>query len=200
MDTTVRAHLLAASRRLFLQFGYSKVTMDEIAREMAMSKKTIYLYFPSKVKLIEEVIGEMKEEVSQGVRRIMAQEEASALDKLRAIFVFTAERFSQISPFVVADLERNVPELWDLMKKVKYEMAFRNIKQLMEEGIKNGIIRPNTNIDMLLMFYAAAFQHVQDNAFQKDFPREIREKLPTTAEKVFEEWVNMCFDGIVKKV
>jgi AcrR family transcriptional regulator len=198
MDTSIRTHLLTCSRRLFLQFGYSKVTMDEIAREMAMSKKTIYVYFPSKVKLIEDVIAEMRDEIVQGVKRIMEQESASQIEKLRQIFIFTAERFSQISPFVVADLERNVPELWDLMKKVKYDLAFKNIKALMQEGIAKGSLRPNLNIDMLLMFYAASFQHVQDNSFQKDFPREIREKLPTTADKVFEEWVNICFDGIVK--
>ncbi|MBX7240415.1 MAG: TetR/AcrR family transcriptional regulator [Bacteroidia bacterium] len=195
-DVSVRLHLLITSRKLFLKFGYSKVTMDEIAREMGMSKKTIYLYFPGKLKLMEEVIEEMKNEITQGVHKILADTSLSTLEKLKQVMIFTADFLSSVSPFVATDLERNVPELWDKLKSVKYELAFSNIKKLLKECIASGIIRKDISPDLLLMFYSSAFQHVRDSAFLNDFPKDIRQQIPSTGEQVFSEWVKICFEGL----
>ncbi len=196
-DTTIRSHLLTSSRKLFLKFGYSKVTMDEIAREMGMSKKTIYLYFPSKLKLIEEVIDEMKNEISLGINRALNETNLGAIEKVKKVMIFTATALSAISPFVANDLERSVPELWDKLKSVKYELAFNNIKKLIKEGISTSEIRKDISPDVLLLFYSASFQYMCDSSFLNDFPASIRQELPPTNEQIFSEWVKICFEGIM---
>lgn len=199
MESQTRKNLIDCSKKLFLQFGYSKVTMDEIAREMGISKKTIYQLFPSKVKLVEEVILDMKAHIVSGVKRIANDSQTDTLDKLRQVFVFTAAQFAQITPFVVEDLSRNVPQLWNLLKEVKYELAFKNIRSLIQEAQKSGHIKADVEVELLLFFYSACFQHVMDRGFQRDFPQEIREKVPSTPEQIFEQWVNMSFEGILGK-
>ena len=195
-DTTIQTQLLASSRKLFLKFGYSKVTMDEVAREMGMSKKTVYLYYPSKLKLMEEVISEMKNEIIMGVRKIMENPHAATIEKLKQSMIFTGEKLSVISPFVAADLARNVPNLWDLLKKIRYELAYKNIHALVEEGIKSGSLRKEISPELLLMFYSCAVQYLRDTSFVNDFPKEIQQKIPATADKVFEGIVEMLFRGI----
>ncbi len=197
-DISVRHQLLITSRKLFLKFGYSKVTMDEIAREMGMSKKTIYLYFPGKLKLMEDVIEEMRSEIAQGVNKILADISVPSLEKLKQVMIFTADFLSSISPFVASDLERNVPELWAKLKSVKYELAFSNIKKLLTECMTSGKIRKDLSPELLLMFYSAAFQYVRDTAFLNDFPKDIRQQIPSTGEQVFTEWVKICFEGLEK--
>ena len=170
--------------------------MDEVAREMGMSKKTVYLYYPSKLKLMEEVISEMKNEIIMGVRKIMENPHAATIEKLKQSMIFTGEKLSVISPFVAADLARNVPNLWDLLKKIRYELAYKNIHALVEEGIKSGSLRKEISPELLLMFYSCAVQYLRDTSFVNDFPKEIQQKIPATADKVFEGIVEMLFRGI----
>ncbi len=195
-DSAIHTQLLAASRKLFLKFGYSKVTMDEVAREMGISKKTIYLYVPSKLKLMEDMMLEMKNEITLGVSKIMSAQNVTTLDKLKQAMIFTGDKLSIISPFVAADLMRNVPALWDLLKKMRYELAYRNIKNLVEEGIASGSLRKDISPELLLMFYSCAVQYIRDATFINDFPKDIQQKIPATADKVFEGIVDMLFKGI----
>lgn len=195
-ETTIKAQLIAASRKLFLKFGYSKVTMDELAREMGMSKKTIYLYFPSKLKLMEEVLMQMREEIQTGVNQLYHDTQLSTQEKLQKIMVFTAEKLSVISPFVAADLERNVPELWDKMRKIKYELAYRNIRNLLENSVKEGTVRKDIQPELMVMLYSCAVQYMRDTTFLVDFPKDIQEKIPSTSEKIYEEVVNVLFEGM----
>lgn len=195
-DTSIQTQLLAASRKLFLKFGYSKVTMDEVAREMGMSKKTVYLYFPSKLKLMEEVISEMQNEITTGVRKIMAEQNISTLERLKQSMIFTGEKLSIISPFVASDLARNVPNLWALLKKMRYELAYKNIHHLVEEGIKSGNLKKEVSPELLLMFYSCAVQYLRDSSFVNDFPKDIQQKIPSTSDKIFEGIVEMLFKGI----
>ncbi|MBN8646248.1 MAG: helix-turn-helix transcriptional regulator, partial [Planctomycetes bacterium] len=59
----VRARLLAAARAHFFAAGYSALTMDDLAAELGMSKKTLYVYFPGKDALIEAILREFVAEV-----------------------------------------------------------------------------------------------------------------------------------------
>lgn len=196
-DSTIHTQLLAASRKLFLKFGYSKVTMDEVAREMGISKKTIYLYVPSKLKLMEDMMLAMKNEITLGVNKIMSEQHTTTLDKLKQAMIFTGEQLCIISPFVAADLMRNVPALWDLLKKIRYELAYRNIKTLVDAGIEAGTLKKDISSELLLMFYTCSVQYMRDSTFVNDFPKEIQQKIPATADKVFEGIVEMLFKGIV---
>lgn len=54
-EETIRKRILETAKEFFLEFGYKKVTMDEIADSLGMSKKTLYQYFPSKYELLSAV-------------------------------------------------------------------------------------------------------------------------------------------------
>lgn len=195
-----RKQILGVCRKYFLRFGYSKVTMDELAREMAMSKKTIYVFFrKGKKEILTEIFADIRAEILQGANKILELENTSFSEKLRQVLIFVGENLSAISPYVSADLERNVPEIWEQVKKMKHELAFQNMKRLMEDAQRTGEIRAEINVDLLILFYTCAVNYIRDNSYLNDFPKEIQEKIPATTDKVFEGIVEMLYNGILAK-
>jgi len=195
-----RKQILGVCRKYFLRFGYSKVTMDELAREMAMSKKTIYVFFrKGKKEILTEILTEIRAEILVGVNQLLEAQNLSFAEKLRQILIFVGENLSAFSPYVSADLERSVPDIWAQLKKMKHELAFQNMKRLMEDAQKEGEIRADVNIDLLILFYTCAVNYIRDNSYLNDFPKEIQEKIPATTDKVFEGIVEMLYNGILAK-
>lgn len=195
-----RKQILSVCRKYFFRFGYSKVTMDELAREMAMSKKTIYVFFrKGKKEILTEILTEVRAEILVGVNQILEMENLSFSEKLRKVLIFVGENLSAISPYVSADMERNVPDMWEQLKKMKHELAFKNMKRLMEDAQKAGEIRAEINVDLLVLFYTCAVNYIRDNNYLNDFPKEIQENIPATTDKVFEGIVEMLYNGIMVK-
>ena len=197
-EAETRKHILAVSRKCFLRFSYSKVTMDEVARELAMSKKTIYILFPSKKVIMEEVLKDVRAEVLVEINTILDSAALSTIEKLRQVLVRTAEKFSAFSPYLLTDMERNVPDLWKQFKVMKHELVFKNAKRLLEIAQKNQEVRKEVNLDLLMVFYSAAVSYLRDTSFLNDFSKEIQDQLPATSDKTFEGIVNLLFYGILK--
>jgi TetR/AcrR family transcriptional repressor of mexJK operon len=73
--------ILKAARQRFAHYGYSKVTMDEIAADVEMGKASLYYYFPTKENLFQEVIVQEQDEFAEEIEKILVNENC-AEDKL----------------------------------------------------------------------------------------------------------------------
>ncbi|MFN0202531.1 MAG: TetR/AcrR family transcriptional regulator [Bacteroidia bacterium] len=197
-EAETRKHILAVSRKCFLRFSYSKVTMDEVARELAMSKKTIYILFPSKKVIMEEVLKDFRAEVLVEINQILDDSSFTTIEKIRRMLVVTAEKFSAFSPYLLTDMERNVPDLWKQFKVMKHELVFKNVKRLLEIAQKNKEVRSEVNLDLLMVLYSAAVSYLRDTNFLNDFSKEIQDQLPATSDKTFEGVVGLLFQGILQ--
>ena len=77
-----RQRILLAAREHFFAYGYSALTMDGLAAELGMSKKTLYKYFPSKDSLLQEIMSRRTGEIEEGVDRILREESLDFVEKV----------------------------------------------------------------------------------------------------------------------
>jgi AcrR family transcriptional regulator len=83
LDDDVKKRIMLEARSLFFRYGFSKVTMDETAEALGMSKKTLYRYFPSKEDLLQEVTNEHLQECDEQQKAICRRQDVSPLERLK---------------------------------------------------------------------------------------------------------------------
>ncbi len=134
VNADIKAQLLRTCRELFLKFGYGKVTVDEIAREMGMSKKTIYVYFPGKKKILHEVLDSIKEELMKGVDSIWADRTSDFQTKFQQCLIFVGTRLAVFTPYNLVDMQKHTPDLLDYVKQIKKDLVYQALYRYLEEG------------------------------------------------------------------
>jgi TetR/AcrR family transcriptional regulator, cholesterol catabolism regulator len=133
---------------LFRRYGIKSVTMDEIAGQLGVSKKTIYHSFSDKNELVDEVIVDMlkyNKECCQNYRihsHNAIHEVFLAMDMLQVIF-------DNMNPSILFDIERNYPATYKKFKEFKYKFLFEVVKENLERGIHEELYRPEINIDVV---------------------------------------------------
>ncbi len=164
MDTQKR--ILEEAISLYLKFGARRVTMDDIANSLAISKKTIYQYFKDK----DEI-------VATAIKGILVKEEAE-IDKLienagNAIegFIRVTEYFRKvmrsINPTLLYDLEKYYPNAWAVYKGHQEDCHLTSLKNMLERGKKEGVFREEIDIEVLALMRV---HQVQLGFDQKVFP------------------------------
>ena len=135
--------LLTRTGELFFQFGFKRVTMDEIAHTMGMSKKTIYQVVPSKDALVESFITRMMENKIGEVIRLFDDTD-DVIVSTSKLLRFMRHRMSFISPAMVGDMQRHYPHMWDRINQKRMAMLSRYLGKI-EEAQQQGLIRPEVN-------------------------------------------------------
>ncbi len=155
-----RERLVAAARRQFLAHGFRGVTMDELAHDLGMSKKTLYEHFPSKVKLVEAVLADKFEEMDADLARIAA---ASTTDFLRALHELLAtlhRHAGEIQPPFVRDVQRSAPDLFQLVESRRSALIRRHFGRLFDVGRRAGMIRTDIPARLAIAILLGAVQSV----------------------------------------
>ncbi len=132
----------------FFRDGFYKTTMDEIASELRMSKKTIYKFFPSKDELIKAIakffMNRMKSKIVPAL-----QSDKNAIEKLDDLINILAKASDKISAARMEELKRHYPSIWNEIDNFRTEMMFGNITKVIDQGKDEGLfIDYPTNIIM----------------------------------------------------
>lgn len=135
------ARIVAAARRQFTALGFSRITMDDLATELGMSKKTLYAHFPGKEALIARLMDAKIAEIRTGLLGIVEDPELPVLDRAHRIMAFMVRQMSEISPVFLRDLERFHPALFARMESVRAEMMPRVWGRLLHEAAEAGLVR-----------------------------------------------------------
>jgi len=132
----------------FLTEGFTKTSMDEIASDMRMSKKTIYKYFLSKDSLVFATADIIQNHISKNISKIVDSDESS-LVKLQKITEFMLKLSLKVSPKWIADIQVYKPELWDRIEEFRTKIIFENFNKLIDQGKKEELIVDKPNIIIL---------------------------------------------------
>ncbi len=139
--TSAVARIVATARRHFTALGFARTTMDDLAGELGMSKKTLYLHFPGKEALISHMMESKIAEVRAGMKALAEDESVPVLDRAHRMMAFIVRQMSEISPAFLRDLERHHPALFARMESVRAEILPQIWGKLLAEGVATGIIR-----------------------------------------------------------
>ena len=168
MEDEVQKRILDKSKELFMRYGARSVSMDDVANQLGVSKKTIYKYYKDKDKLVEQVTLEITAE-AQNKCQLHSNEAQNAVDELLKLIAFVNSFMSNMNPTVLYDLEKYYPASYKIFEKYQFDFLYKSIFENLESGIKEGFYRPNLNIDVVAKLRLAQIKI----AFNTDlFPKE----------------------------
>lgn len=137
---------------MFLKLGFKSVTMDDIAGEMCISKKTIYKYFCNKEVLIEEGTSAMHNEVYKIIDEIVTKN-YNAIEENFEIRKMFKEMFKSVNDSPIYQLKKHYPEIYSKMMASKLDDCNVMFRQNIEKGISQGLYRENLDVEKYIRFY-----------------------------------------------
>lgn len=161
-----KLEILERASAVYLKYGIKTVTMDDLARELGISKKTIYKFFDDKNDLICSII-ELKVQMDAAICVNCMQNSENAIDDLFNLSKLVIEHFSNINPAVFYDLRKYHPDAWDIMEKHKWDFLLSLIKDNVERGKRENIYREELQPEIVAKLYVAASDAVLNS---KIFP------------------------------
>ncbi|NNE26364.1 MAG: TetR/AcrR family transcriptional regulator [Saprospiraceae bacterium] len=147
-----KSALLASAKELFLSYGVKSVSMDDIARMLGISKKTVYTFVENKKELVVSVIQHFIEEEHAIVEDIRETSE-NAIHEMMSIARYVLESVRTIKPSLSYDLKKYHPAAWKLIDKDHFSHIQNVIKSNIERGIKEGFYREEIDIDIYSRLY-----------------------------------------------
>ena len=159
--------ILAEARRQFFARGYARFTMADLATELGMSKKTLYRHFRGKHAIAAAVIDDMAAEIRRDAEAVLRDRRLTLAEKLRGFLGGMMERFAELTPATLRDMQRFAP---DLHRRIE-ELRSRNIPYIfgrfIEEGQASGAVRDDINTAFAVEFYLHAVQALMQPEAQR---------------------------------
>ena len=140
--------ILRTAEDLFMQFGYNRVTVEEICREAKVSKVTFYKYFPNKFAVLEDYMGARLKLGMETFDKIR-DAEASLQDKMQAMVAMKESAVSRFTPVFMHSLMSADADIVSLMSRWT-EMSMQAMRQFFVDGQNSGEIHPDYSVDFLL--------------------------------------------------
>ncbi len=153
--------LLERSSVVFMKYGLKSVTLDDLCREIGISKKTIYKYFEDKNDLILSII-QFKIEMDKQACIVCSAQATNAIDELINISQFVIEHFSNMNPSVFLDLRKHYPVAWKHMHDHKWKFVLDNIRENIIRGKKENLYRENLNPEINSRYYVAGMDTIMN--------------------------------------
>jgi AcrR family transcriptional regulator len=144
--------IISKATDLFLKLGFKSVTMDDIANDMCISKKTIYKFFCNKEILIEESTEKIHKEIHESIDTIAAKN-YNAIEENFEIKKMFKELFKSGENSPAHQLKKHYPEIYNKVMSREINECNTVFKQNIEKGIKQGLYRENLEIDIYVKFY-----------------------------------------------
>lgn len=160
---TKKNEILEKSADTFRKLGIRAVSMDDLARNLGMSKKTIYKYFVDKDELVKEIIIE-KTEADKKICENARENSVNAIDEMVRICEFISEMFNDLHSSVFYDLQKYHHGAWEIMECHKNEFVRNQIRSNVIRGIYEGIYRPNLNPEIISRAYIATMSSLFDSS------------------------------------
>ncbi len=166
--------IIEGGEELFLTAGIKSVTMDDIARHLGMSKKTIYQFFKDKNELVIALVKKKLQEDEDNMSAIISQS-GNVIEEMINMMKCSEEIFSRINPIVIHDMQKYHPDAWKQFQNFKSGVLVRTLQELLTKGIKQGYIRPEIDVKIIarmrvnqveLGFNATIFPVVEFNTWR----------------------------------
>lgn len=149
METKQR--IIERARDLFLKLGVRSVSMDDIATQLGMSKKTLYQHLSDKDELVSEVLRHQITHMQSETRQC-CEEAENAVDEVFKTMHMVLQQFRNMNPVVVFDLHKYHYKAWLEFNRYKNEFLLDIITGNLHRGVKEGYYRPDIDIAVLAKF------------------------------------------------
>jgi len=154
--------IVTAARQHFFTHGFRGVTMDDLAAELGMSKKTLYAEFAGKTALLRAVLLDKFHSVETDLDAIMTRCSADALAALQQLLACMQRHTEEIRPPFVRDMRREAPELFKVVEERRRAMIQRYFGKIFDGGRAAGIIRSDVSTELIVEILLSAVQAIMN--------------------------------------
>ena len=158
----MKEKIIAKATSLFLKLGFKSVTMDDIANEMCISKKTIYKYFCNKEVLIEESTSMVHKAVNQTIDNIVALNHNAIRENFEIRKMFK-EMFKASDTSPIYQLKKHYPEIYQKVMAIEINECTKCFTQNICKGIEQGLYRKEIDVEGYVQFYYTLIFSVNEN-------------------------------------
>jgi AcrR family transcriptional regulator len=156
------ARIVSAARRHFFAHGFRGVTMDDLAHELGMSKKTLYASFPSKSALVRAVLLDKFRRVETDLERLTAERSADVLARLHRLLACLQTHFEEIQPPFVRDVRREAPQMFELVQSRRRAVIQRYFGQIFDDARRAGVFRKDIPTRIMIEILLGATEAIMN--------------------------------------
>lgn len=146
METKDR--VLQGAEELFFKYGIKSVTMDDIAKHLSISKKTIYQFYSDKNEIVDTLMKLKLEEDKLSIQQIHLESE-NVITEVFGLMKHMSQMFSKLNPNVFYDLQKYHPQAWKLFNEFKEECMETMVENAIKKGAKEGLVRADINTKII---------------------------------------------------
>jgi AcrR family transcriptional regulator len=158
----MKEKIISKAKEMFLKLGFKSITMDDIAGEMCISKKTIYKYFANKELLIEESVQIIHKEVHLLIEEVTSKN-YNAIEENFQIRRMFDDMFKSSETSPIYQLKKHYPEVYKNALKFQVDECEFCFRQNIEKGIAQGLYRESLNIESYIKFYYYLIFSINEN-------------------------------------
>lgn len=186
-----RQRIVEAARAHFFSHGFRSVSMDDLAAELAVSKKTLYAHFPSKIAVLEAVLADKfagLEAKLEELTRAYPHDFSAALHELLAN---TQRELDEIKPPFVRDMRQKAPQVFRIVERRRAELIERFFGKLFIEGQSTGMVRKDLPAKVMIEILLGAVQAIVN-------PAKV-EELGLTPKTGFASVLKVVLEGVITR-
>jgi len=161
-NSTIENKLFENIRDLFVKYGIKSLTMDDIARQLGISKKTLYISFANKRDLVKKVMEYQISTVQCEVENECIEGE-NAIDELMGIGRKVNEGLSDAHPSIMFDIQKYYPQAWRVLMNHKEEFVFNKMLTNLKRGMSEGLYRDNLNPEVITKAFMVMTEAMMSN-------------------------------------
>ena len=157
-------NILRESSHLFIKYGLRSLSMEDLCREMGISKKTLYQYVENKTDLISKTLDFIIQDA------VMALRDANdagynAIDQLLKVSRKVCSDMHHFNPSITFDMQKYYPEVYRKFNQTKKEFIFQKIVTNMQQGIEEGLYRDDLPVELVARLYVQKLEYINDPEF-----------------------------------
>ncbi len=169
----MKEKIIEKSADLFLNLGFKSVTMDDIAQEMGISKKTIYQYFATKTKLVEATAIFKFNCINDAINLCFCAK-VNPIEEILKMKDFIISQINSERPSAEYQFKKYYPRIFSILKQKQFEITKDCISGNLKRGIKEGYYREDINIEFISRAFFALMVSLKD---EEVFPKDTFTKI-----------------------
>lgn len=170
-----------------MRYGVKSVSMDDVARELGISKKTLYQYFATKEDLLIQTLQHNRRCELAHIADTLAKA-GNALEEIVEIARMVIRSLQKISPSLIFDLKKYHPEAFKVLENTTRTDIYERIRANLEKGIAQGLYLPDLDVEIMARIHVNSFNLIMD---ERLFPDNIPK------DQVFREYIMHYLRGII---
>jgi AcrR family transcriptional regulator len=188
-EAPLAARILQAAHAHLFSYGYNALTMDDLAHELGISKKTLYVHFAGKDAIIERIIDVIGRSLRTRMEAALTDPKLTYTQRIRRVVEVAGSTLARASPTMLRDLQRFAPHLYQQIEDLRQQNIPFVFGRLIREGIAEGKVRPDLDPAFAAEFWLQAIRGLVQPA--------TLDRTQLTPRQTLEKALDLFFAGLL---